>query len=145
MRKFIGILLLLCLCVGLCACDGNSNTTTKKPSSSANNSYITPVTPTKKTLSTSEKEEIAEREAHKMIVRYMVEFFPSKFSKYNIDATRVSTGSIIEKRDNYFCVYGKLYLYDKYGNLKDIATFEGTVDVYDDGSCKGYLPQITIE
>ena len=139
MKNLVALTLACLLSLSLIGCTNTSNSS-KTPST--NNSYVKP---TQKTLSTSEKEDIAERETLKMLTKYMKEFFPSKFSKYDIDATRVNVSSIKEERDNYFCVYGKLYFYDKYGNLKDTATFDGTVDVDDDGSYHAYNPTINID
>ena len=139
MKKAVIFSIVCLIILSLMGCSNTSNST-KTPSS--NNSYVKP---TQKTLSTSEKEEIAERETLKMLTKYMEEYYPSKFSKYDIDATKVSVGSIKEERDNYFAVYGKLYLYDKYGSLKDTATFDGTVTVDDDGSYHAYMPSIDID
>lgn len=67
-----------------------------------------------------------------------------KFSDYDISATRYKIGEITDLGYK-FEVNGTLYLYDKYGSLKDIATFSATVEVKDDGSYKAYYPQINIQ
>lgn len=140
MKKAVVFSIVCLIVLSLMGCS-NASSSTKTPSS--NNSYVKP---TQKTLSTSEKEEIAERETLKMLIKYMKESYKaSTFGKYNIDATRVNVGSITEDRDNHFSVCGTLYLYDRYGSLEDTATFEGTVDIDDDGSYHAYYPSINIE
>ena len=140
MKKAVVFSIVCLIILSLMGCS-SASVSTERPSS--NNSYVKP---TQKTLSTSEKEKIAEREALKKLLEYMKSSHNVyKFGKYNIDATRVNVGSITEDRNNRFSVCGKLYLYDKYGSLKDIATFEGAVDVEDNGSYKAYWPSINID
>lgn len=41
-------------------------------------------------------------------------------------------------------MYGKILLYDNYGDLKDTATFKVEVSVTDKGSAVAYTPTISI-
>jgi len=134
----VAALLALCLCVGLCACravyQGSSSSQTK----GKNNSYTSP---TKKKLTISEKEEIAEEEALDAVYSSL----KSKYgSKYDVGATKYKKGQITNSGNN-FTVNGTLYLYDKYGSLEDTATFSVRITVDDDGSTSGGFPTINIK
>lgn len=113
MKKIIA-LLLACLIVVLTA--GCSSSTVSSQSSKKNNNSYAPNTK----LSISDKEKIAEQQALIKILDYM-ELMRSKFGDYDIDATRYKTGAITHSGDK-FTVNGTLYLYDKYGSVKDTAS-----------------------
>jgi hypothetical protein len=110
-------------------------------SNTGNNSYIPDYKP--KELTESEKKAIAEQQALKMVLEYM-NHRSSTYGKYDINATRYKIGAITHSGKEY-TVNGTLYLYDKYGSLKDTATFSGTVDIEDNGSYKAYYPTINIK
>lgn len=138
MKKIIALLLVLCLCAGFCACGAvyNSNVT----QSEEDNTSYTNAPPTEKAISTSEKEEIAEDEALDAVYSSL----KSKYSlKYDVSATKYKIGQI-SNIGNKFTVNGTLYLYDKYGSLKDTATFSVRVTVDDDGYASGGIPTINI-
>lgn len=80
-------------------------------------------------LTTSEKEEIAETQAIANVVDYLNMAYSNN---YDVSATRYKLGAITRSGDEY-TVNGTLYLYDKYGNLADTATFSQKVEVNDYG------------
>ena len=138
MKKFVALFLACLLLVSAVGCTASSSA--PQSSNSSNNSY-TPNGPKKLTI--SEKKEIAETQALRKTLEYM-QTMTYKFSDYDISATRYKIGEITDLGYK-FEVNGTLYLYDKYGSLKDIATFSATVEVKDDGSYKAYSPQINIQ
>ena len=103
MKKVVAILLVCLLLLSTSACTSSYNQQTSK---TTNGSY----TPNySKKLTTSEKEEIAETQALKKALEYM-NTMSSKFSKYDVNATRYKIGAITHS-GNKFTVNGTLYLY----------------------------------
>lgn len=138
MKKLVALLLICFLLISAVGCTPqNSNS----QSSNTNDSYTPNYKP--KELTESEKKNLAEQQALKMVLEYM-KLRSSTYSKYDIDATRYKIGAITHSGKKY-TVNGTLYLYDKYGSLKDTATFSGTVDIEDNGSYKAYYPTINIK
>lgn len=138
MKKIVALFLVCLLLVSAVGCtpsfSGSQSNKTPNNSYQPNNSQK---------LTISEKEDIAEKQALKKALEYM-KTMSSKFSKYDIDATRYKIGAITHS-GNKFTVNGTLYLYDKYGSLEDTATFSGSVEVEDNGSYKAYYPTIKIK
>lgn len=138
MKKIIALLLALCLCIGLCACGTVYQDSGTSQTEAPNNRYTSP---TKKKLTISEKEEIAEDKA----LDEVYSLLKSKYgSKYDVGATKYKIGQITNSGSK-FTVNGSLYLYDKYGSLKDTATFSVRVTVDDDGSTSSGFPIINIK
>ena len=125
MKKAVVFSIVCLIILSLMGCS-NASSSTNTPS--PNYSYVAP---TQKTLSTSEKKELAKNEALTELEKYLKQHY--NYGAYNLDATKVSIGSIIEDGSS-FDVSGKLYLYDKYGSIKDIATFSTSVGFHSDGT-----------
>lgn len=129
MKNLIALTLACLLSLSFIGCTNTSNSTTSNSTKtpSANNSYVAP---TQKTLSTSEKKELAKNEALAELKEYIKQHYD--YGAYNINATKFSIGSVIENGSS-FNVSGKLYFYDKYGSIKDIANFSTIIGFHSDG------------
>ena len=115
MKKIVSFFLLtvlvLSLVVCFTACGGGS-------SSSPSYSYEP------KTLTQSEKEDVAEDKA----LEYISQTYP-----FSMDGTKYKIGSRTSKSDGTVIVRGQLFTYDVYGNYSDSYTFTCTVSVSDYG------------
>lgn len=115
MKKIIAFVLVLITILSFAACS-NSNSNTSNDDYTNGSSY-------KKELSKSEAEDIALdylcREAEK---KYCYGY--KKYSLDNIQYTITST----DNTDNHYHFYGKLYIYDDYGDLAETAKFNFRVN-----------------
>ena len=145
-RKIIIIsaLVLICIVAIFIFMDVTATRTSSTPS--ANNSEESSV----KTggISESEAKELAEEEA---VSKLWAALHSSSYSNYDIGSSQYKIATIDAEPSYggdgwYTCtVSGKILLYDKYGDLKDTATFDVEVSVTDKGSAVAYTPIIRIQ
>ena len=138
MKRIIVLFLACVLFLFAVGCETSSEVT--QTNDEENNTY----TETQASLSESEKEEIATYAALMKVLEYMEET-PWDFSGYDRDSTRYKIGTVENLRLGRHRVQGTLFLYNKYGNLEDMATFSCRVDVWDDGDYQAYDPEINID
>ena len=99
-------------------------------------------------ISESEAKELAEEEA---VSKLWAALHSSSYSNYDIGSSQYKIATIDAEPSYggdgwYTCtVSGKILLYDKYGDLKDTATFDVEVSVTDKGSAVAYTPIIRIQ
>ena len=145
-RKIIIIsaLVLICIVAIFIFMDVTATRTSSTPS--ANNSEESSV----KTggISESEAKELAEEKA---VSKLWAALHSSSYSNYDIGSSQYKIATIDAEPSYggdgwYTCtVSGKILLYDKYGDLKDTATFDVEVSVTDKGSAVAYTPIIRIQ
>lgn len=85
------------------------------------------------TYDSYEDDYLSESEAEQIALEYLYWWLECCFrSDYDISATRYSVGSITGSGSSGYTVYGKYYLYDKYGDMARARNF--SVKVQSDGS-----------
>ena len=99
-------------------------------------------------ISKSEAKELAEEKA---VSKLWAALHSSSYSNYDIGSSKYNIATIEAEPSYggdgwYTCtVRGKILLYDKYGDLKDTATFDVEVSVTEEGSAVAYEPTINIQ
>ena len=116
MKKTIAFILVLVLCIGLCACSSpaptetvNTNPTTNDVTTSYDDSYQDDL---------HQEDYLTKDEAEQAALRSMKIYVNLYYGQlYNSSATRYSVSTITGSSSNGYTVYGKFYLYDYYGDL----------------------------
>ena len=144
MKKAFVTILSFVLVLGALGCSQTTET-----SSNYQSAHEETVIESSKEIDRSTAEDIAIDAALQRTYQYLTTIgsYHIKYN-YNFDATKYDVGNVDIKTigSEFECqVYGKLYFYDNYGDLVDIATFECKVEIDSNGETTSYNPLITIK
>ena len=129
MKKAIALILLLSLMLALSGCGGSDHDSSAGTSTavSATEPTETPA-PTPANLSDSEVRSRAATALYKQLLK-------NQASKYDIDQTTCSIGSVTKEDLTTWVVKGSFSLYDDYGRYKKSGTFSAYVHSYGSDYC----------
>lgn len=127
-KKIAGLTLTICFLCSVCACDPKTNTPASNSSSSASSSAAkaggsssskkssSSSSSSKKSSSSSSSSTAALTDAYCQTLAKgaIAKEVKKKYAMADPDSTKISFNKT-EKKNDYTTVYGKLYLYDKYG------------------------------